>query len=88
MPRLLKQPPTRHIVRSAHDVSTLRASFARLDPTASREEGSSTPTPPRSRRTIRASFGCEAHLKFRGRRECRALDAPAASRAKIKSTRA
>ena len=24
----------------------------------------------------------EAHLKFRGRRECRALDAPAASHAK------
>jgi hypothetical protein len=30
----------------------------------------------------------EAHLKFRGRRECRALDAPAASHAKIKSIRA
>jgi hypothetical protein len=27
-------------------------------------------------------------LKFRGRRECRALDAPAASRANEKSTRA
>src|SRR3954451_3050572 len=43
------------------------------------------PTPPRSRRAIRASFAIhEAHLKFRGRRECRALDAPAASHAKIK----
>jgi hypothetical protein len=32
---------------------------------------------------VRASFGsCEAHLKIRGRRECRALDAPAASHAK------
>ena len=40
-------------------------------------------TPPRSRHVIRASFeSSEAHLKFRGRRECRALDAPAASHAK------
>ena len=46
------------------------------------------PTPPRSRRVLHASFANrEAHLKFRGRRECRALDAPAASCAKIENTR-
>jgi hypothetical protein len=34
--------------------------------------------------SFRARFTThEAHLKFRGRRECRALEAPAASRAKI-----
>src|SRR5881227_2577623 len=43
-----------------------------------------THTPPRSRR-LRASFAARfAHLKNRGRRECRARDAPAASHAKIK----
>src|SRR5256714_6581304 len=43
-----------------------------------------THTPPRSRR-LRASLAARfAHLKNRGRRECRALDAPAASHAKIK----
>ena len=31
-------PPTRHIVRSAHDVPSLRASFARLDPTSGRDK--------------------------------------------------
>jgi hypothetical protein len=36
----------------------------------------------------RASFALMCHLKIRGRRECRALDAPAASHAKIKSIRA
>jgi hypothetical protein len=42
-------------------------------------------TASRSRRAIRASFsGNLLPLKFRGRRECRALDAPAASRAKYK----
>jgi hypothetical protein len=36
-----------------------------------------THTPPHSRRVLHASFANrEAHLKFRGRRECRALDAP------------
>src|SRR5256714_14302922 len=43
-----------------------------------------THTPPRSRR-LRASLAARfAHLKNRGRRECRALNAPAASHAKIK----
>jgi hypothetical protein len=90
--------PPRHIVRSAHDAPpsprvggiettdavALHAMMARVIRTrAYPYSPDKTPTPPRSRRAMRSSFANdEAHLKFRGRRECRALDAPAASHAK------
>jgi hypothetical protein len=69
-----------------HPDTSLR-SVLDLSPQAGRGEppASLVATPPRSRGGHAPEFCCTSrHLKIRGRRECRALNAPAASHAKIK----